>query len=76
MIDINNIITSSNNFALKKINVKLFRHDKMYMERDFIEDQFNEKFLKSKDFYLELLDHINPFFDLNGGTCKILIDGL
>ena len=42
LIDINNIITSSNNVTLRKVNVKPYGDDKMYMDQDLIEDKLYE----------------------------------
>ena len=49
-MEINNIITISNNITLRKDYVKPYRFDKMYMNKELIEykldqmiDQFNEK---------------------------------
>ena len=36
LIDINNIITGLNNIFLKKVNIKPFGYDEMYMEKDLI----------------------------------------
>ena len=50
LIDINNIMTSSNNMTLKKVFVKFYGYDKMYMNKDSLEnkwyqliDQFDER---------------------------------
>ena len=37
LIKINNVITGSNNIALRKVNVKPYGFDKMYLETDLIE---------------------------------------
>ena len=39
LICVNNIITNSNNITLRKINVKPYVYDKMYMDKYFIEDK-------------------------------------
>ena len=39
LIEINNIITGSNNIALRKVNVKPYGFDKMHMDKDLIEDK-------------------------------------
>ena len=79
LIDINNIITASNNIFLRKVNVKPCGYDKLYMDKDLIEgklyqliDQFNERKINHKDFYSELLDNVHPYHVGNGRTCKIL----
>ena len=58
LIDINNIITGSNNNTLRKVNVKPDWYDKMYMDKDSIEDKlcqlidkFHERKISNKDFY-------------------------
>ena len=79
MIGINNIITGSNNITLRKNNINLYGFDKMYMDKELIEDkfyqiidQFNEKKITSTKFYSILLNKINSFYDGNDRTCKIL----
>ena len=79
VIDLNNIITGSNNFILRKANANPYGYEKMYMVRDSIEDklcqlidQFNKRKITHKDFHLQLLENIHPFYDGNGITCKIL----
>ena len=66
LTDINNIITGLNSLTLRKINVKPYGYDKMYMDKYLIEyklcqliDQFNDR-------------RSNPFFDGNERTCKML----
>ena len=73
LIEINKITTGSNNIALRKVNVKLFGFDKIYIDKEFIEDklyqiidQFNERKNTSTKFYSTLLNKINLFFDGNG----------
>ena len=39
LIDTSNIITGSNNITLRKVNVKPYGCDKMYMGKDLIEDK-------------------------------------
>ena len=58
LIDINKIITGSNNFFTREVNVKPYGYDKMYMDKYLIEDklyesidQFNERKIDHKDFY-------------------------
>ena len=79
------MITGSNNITLRKVNVKPYGFDKMYMDKDLIEeklyeiiDQFNERKITSTKFYLILLKKIHLFYDGNGRTCKILFanDGM
>ena len=40
LIEINNIITSSNNITSRKVNVKLYGFDKICMDKELIEDKF------------------------------------
>ena len=54
----NDIITGSNNIFLRKVNVKPYVFDKMYMDKDLIEDkfyqiihQFSERKITSAKFY-------------------------
>ena len=79
LVDINNIITGSNNITLTKVTVKSYVYDKMYVDKDLIEDklhelidQFSDRKISHRDFYFTLLDKIHPFYDENGRTCKIL----
>ena len=39
LIEINNIITGSNNITSRKVNVKPYGFDKMYMYKELIEDK-------------------------------------
>ena len=39
LIKLNNIITGSNNITLRKVDLKPYRFDKMYIVKDIIEDQ-------------------------------------
>ena len=59
LIDINNVMTGSNNIALRKVHVKPDGYEKMYMDKDLIEDKlyelidpFNEKTLVIEIFIL------------------------
>ena len=67
-----------NNFTLRKVNVKPYGFDKMYMNKESIEDklyqmiyQFNERKITTTKFYSVLLNKIHPFYDGNGRTSKI-----
>ena len=58
LIDSDNIITRSNNITLRKINAKPYGFDKMYIDKELIEDnlyqikdQFNERRIATKKFY-------------------------
>ena len=60
-VEINNLITGSNNITLRKVSVKRYEFDKMYIDKELIEDkllqaidQFNER----KKFYSILLNKI------------------
>ena len=77
LMKINNIIASTNNITLRKVNVKPYGFDKMYMDKELIQDmlyqiidQFNERKIISTKFYSILLHKIH---DRNGRTCKILL---
>ena len=78
LIEINNIITVSYYITLKKVNVKLYELDKMYMDEDLTEDktnildELNEREITSTKIISTLLNKIHPFYDSNGRTCKIL----
>ena len=63
---------------MRKVCVKPYRLDKMYMDEDLIEDklyqimdQFNERKITPATFYSIRLNKINPFQDGNSRTCKI-----
>ena len=75
LIHINNRMTGSNNNTLRKVNVKPYGYDKMYMDKDLTEDKlyllidkFHERKINHKDFYSKLIDNIHPFYDENGKT--------
>ena len=66
----NNIITGSN-------NVKVYGFDKMYMDKELIEDKFhqiidqvNERKITSAKFYSILFNRKHLFYDGNGRMCK------
>ena len=69
-IDIKNIITGSNNVTSNKVNVKIWGYNKMYMDKDLMEDnlhelidEFNEKKINHMDFYFAFLSNIHRFYD-------------
>ena len=69
-IDIKNIITGSNNVTSNKVNVKVWGYNKMYIDKDLMEDnlhelidEFNEKKINHMDFYFAFLSNIHPFYD-------------
>ena len=79
LIEINNNITGTNNITLRKVNVKPYGFDEMYIDRKLIEDKlyqiidrFNRRKITSKIIYSILLNIIHPFYHGNGETCKIL----
>ena len=60
-VDINNWITGSNNITLRKVSVKRYEFDKMYIDRELIEDkllQIIDQFNERKKFYSILLNKI------------------
>ena len=79
LLEVNNKITGSNNFTLRKVSVKVYELDKMYIVKNLIEDklfqitdQFDESKITHIKFYSIFLNKIFPFYDKNGRTCKIL----
>ena len=73
MIEINNIITGSINFTLRKVNVKPYGFDKLYMDKELI--VYNRLIQWKKNCIYKVLFNtpkIHPFYDGNGRTCKIL----
>ena len=48
LIETNNVITGSNNITLRKVNVKPYGFDKMYMDKEIIEDKL-----------YQMIDHFN-----------------
>ena len=75
LIEMNNIITGSNNITLRKVNARSYRFDKNYMDKDLIKDklyqiinEFNESKITPVNFYLILLNEIHPFYDGNDRT--------
>ena len=78
LITINNIITNSSNFHLRRHNVRPAGSQKAYMDfysilpaLNGLIDTFNEAFIRPKTF-CETFLKIHPFADGNGRTCKIL----
>ena len=66
LIDINNIITGSNNITLRKVNVKLCGYDKTYQ----LIDEFSERKIDHRDFYSELLAIFTHFMMVMEGLVK------
>ena len=63
LIKVNNVIMGSNNITLRKVNIKPYGCDKMFMDKELIEnklyqiiDQFNERKITSTKFYSILLN--------------------
>ena len=76
------VITGLNNITLRKVNIKPYRSDKIYMAKDLIEGkldkliyQFIERKINNRDFCFVLLDNIDHFYEGNGRTYKILFLG-
>ena len=75
MIDINNIITGSNNISLRKVNVKTYGYDEIYMNKDLIESKLHQlidQYSEIKINHTDTSNNIHPFYDGNGRTCKTL----
>ena len=68
LIELNNI-TGWNNITLRKVNVKPYRFDEMYMSKDLMEDklyqiinQFSERKITPVKFHSILLNKIYPVY--------------
>ena len=79
LVEINNIITGSDNITMRKVNVKADGFNKLYINKDLKEDQlnqiideFNEREIINVKFYSILLTKIHLFYDGNGRTSKTL----
>lgn len=77
-IKVNHAITGSNIITLRKVNAKSYGLDKLYMDKDLIQDkhdqiidQSNERKMMSVKFLSILLKKIHPLFDGNVKTSKI-----
>ena len=75
LMDLKNVITGSNNITLRKVNVKPYGFDKIYVDKDLIKDrlyklidQYDEPKINYRGFYFALFDNIHG----NGRACKIL----
>ena len=71
LIEINDIITGSNKITLRKVNVKSNGFDKMYMDKELIEDklyqiidQFNERKITSTKSYSILLNKMHFMMEM------------
>ena len=80
LIKTNNIIAASNNITLRKVNVNSNGFDKMYMDKDPIDDmlyqiidQFNERRTTTVKFYLILLKQNTTVLWWNGRMRKMII---
>ena len=80
LITLNNIITNSNNIFLRQVNVKPAGYNKQYMHFDKIEselyrliDQFNDRFISKRYFFIKFLNEIHPFLDGNGRLVKLCL---
>ena len=58
LIDINNLMAGFNNITSTKVDVEPYGYDKMYMDKDLVEDklhqltdQFNKRKVSQKDFH-------------------------
>ena len=76
-IEINNIISGSNNIILRKLMEKHIDLINIYGNKDLIKDnpyqiiyQSSKNKITSTKFCLILLNGILPFYDRNGGTCN------
>ena len=70
LIDINNIITGSNLIILRKFNARPYGCEKMYLDKDLVEDelyqlkdQLNKRKINHRDFYFVLLNNRHPFYE-------------
>ena len=52
LIDISNIITASDNITLRKVNVKPYGFDEMYMDQELIKEHLLIKYCVEKDLIL------------------------
>ena len=80
LIFLNNIITNSNNTFLRQVNVKPAGYKKQYMHFSQIEselyrliDQFNDRFISKRCFFIKFLNEIHPFLDGNGRLAKLCL---
>lgn len=73
LINIDKIITGSNNISLGKCNLKPSGFEKMYMDKDLrkdklyqLVDQYNERKINYKDFDSEFLNNIHLMMGMEG----------
>ena len=79
-IEINSTVVDLNNITLRRVNVRPQGFDKMYMDKELIEDklyqtidQFNERKISNTKFYSILFKKNHSFYDGIGRMCKILV---
>ena len=70
LIDINNKITGSNNIILRKGNVKPYECDKIYMDKDLIEDKLYQLIDRFNEIKINLRD--SSFFFITRQYTTIL----
>ena len=78
LVEISNITAGSNNVTLRGVNVKPYGLDKIYIDKDLIEDklcqvidQLNKGKITPVKVYSIFLNKIHTFYDGNGRMCKI-----
>ena len=80
MIELNNIISISNNITCRKFNVKPIAFDKKYVDKEHniehniyqIIEQLNKRKISLAKFYSTLLNKAHHFYDKNGRKPKML----
>ena len=79
LIELNNIISISNNITCRKFNVKPIAFDKKYVDKDLIEhnlyqliQQLNKRKIPLTKFYSTLLNKTHHFYDENGRKPEML----
>ena len=72
LADINNIVTGWNNITLRTVNVEPYGHEKIYTDKDLIEDRLSQLINHLLYRNICILDNIHSVYDENGKTCKIL----
>ena len=79
MIELNNIISISNNITCRKCNVKPIAFDEKYVDKDLIEhnlykiiQQINKRKIPLTKFYSTLLNKTHQFYDENGRKPRML----
>ena len=72
LADINNIVTGWNNITLRTVNVEPYGHEKIYTDKDLIEDRLSQLINHLLYRNICILDNIHSVYDENRKTCKIL----